>query len=230
MVRSPARRGVGELNDDDFTPGRYDVYVLSDLPADFLSPAQQALLARSVRNGGGLIMLGGRSSFGMGGWAGTEVAQQILPVTVSPRDGQLEPEAGRHGSFLRNALGMSTCCKLAPTRSRRMAALGAARGDVEDQPSGRAQAQRHGFRPGRWAAAGADHGWCRGGIGPFPGLRRRDVGLGAFVRGREPHDVSKVLETGDFLARPQRKTRARTRSSSSSNRAGSHRDKSSISA
>ena len=94
VVRSPARRGVGELNDDDFTPGRYDVYVLSDLPADFLSPAQQALLVMSVQKGGGLIMLGGRSSFGMGGWAATEVGQQVLPVTVSPRDGQIEPEQG----------------------------------------------------------------------------------------------------------------------------------------
>jgi len=93
-VRGSARDGKGVLSDDDFTPGRYDVYVLSDLPSDSLTPAQHALLAHAVeRRGAGLIMLGGRSSFGAGGWDRTEVAR-ILPVTVSPRDPQIEPEAG----------------------------------------------------------------------------------------------------------------------------------------
>jgi uncharacterized membrane protein len=93
IVRAPARRGGGELNDDDFTAGRYDVYILSDLPADFLSQGQQALVARAVDKGAGLIMLGGRSSFGVGGWGATEVGR-LLPVSVSPRDGQIEPEGG----------------------------------------------------------------------------------------------------------------------------------------
>ena len=94
VVLSPARAGKGEIGDDDFTPGRYDVYVLSDLPADFLTPAQHALLAHAVEaRGAGLIMLGGRSSFGPGGWDRTEVAR-VLPTTMSPRDPQVEPEGG----------------------------------------------------------------------------------------------------------------------------------------
>ena len=96
IVRSPNRggNGDGDLKDEDFAPGRYDVYVLSDLPANFLSPTQQALLARNVeKKGAGLIMLGGRSSFGPGGWAGTEVGR-LLPVVMSPRDAQIEPKEG----------------------------------------------------------------------------------------------------------------------------------------
>ena len=120
VVRSPARRGVGELNDDDFTPGRYDVYVLSDLPADFLSPAQQALLVMSVQKGGGLIMLGGRSSFGMGGWAATEVGQRCKSCRPRPfpcRDGSDRARAGASGSFSRNAWGRLFAANWARTRS-----------------------------------------------------------------------------------------------------------------
>lgn len=93
IVRSAARRGEGELKDEDFAPGRYDVYILSDLPADYLTQTQQALLARGVEKGAGLIMLGGRSSFGPGGWGSTELAR-VMPVVMSPRDGQVEPKAG----------------------------------------------------------------------------------------------------------------------------------------
>jgi uncharacterized membrane protein len=113
VVRTPARRSEGELSDDLFTRGRYDVYILSDLPADHLSPAQAALLARAVENGVGLIMLGGRSSFGAGGWANTEV-ERVLPVAMSPRDGQFEPEGGVR--FVPNSRGLeSYLIQVAPT-------------------------------------------------------------------------------------------------------------------
>lgn len=93
LVRRPATGGVGLLPDSDFARGRYDVYVLGDIPADHLTATQQKMLADSVEKGAGLIMLGGRSSFGAGGWASTEVAR-VLPVQISPNDGQLEPEGG----------------------------------------------------------------------------------------------------------------------------------------
>jgi uncharacterized membrane protein len=93
VIRKAAVGDEGELPDILFAPGSYDVYVLSDLPADFLTRAQRALLAKAVENGAGLIMLGGRSSFGEGGWAGTEVAG-VLPVNIRPGDGQLEPDGG----------------------------------------------------------------------------------------------------------------------------------------
>ena len=77
----------------NFAPGRYNVYVLSDLPADFLTPKQQKLLVDAVKKGAGFMMLGGRSSFGAGGWAGTPI-EEILPAVIHPGDGELEPPGG----------------------------------------------------------------------------------------------------------------------------------------
>ena len=93
VLRNPATDGEPGLDDSEFTPGRYDVYILGDLPADRLTRTQQRLLALAVEKGAGLIMLGGRSSFGAGGWSGTDVAR-ILPVKIDPGDGQIEPEGG----------------------------------------------------------------------------------------------------------------------------------------
>ena len=93
VVREPAKADRGLMDDADFAPGQYDVYILGGLPADHLTRAQIHLLANAVQKGAGLIMLGGRSSFGPGGWAGTELAG-VLPVNISPSDGQVEPEEG----------------------------------------------------------------------------------------------------------------------------------------
>lgn len=82
VIRRSADAKDGTL-DADFARGRYDVYILSDLPADDLTRNQQQLLVRAVEGGAGLIMLGGRSSFGAGGWARTELAG-ILPVSLLP--------------------------------------------------------------------------------------------------------------------------------------------------
>jgi hypothetical protein len=93
VLRRPARGEASEVEDAEFAPGRYNIYVLSDLPADYLAPHQHKLLADAVRKGAGLIMLGGRTSFGPGGWAGTDLAD-ILPAEIHAGDGQLEPEGG----------------------------------------------------------------------------------------------------------------------------------------
>ncbi|HEX8199888.1 MAG TPA: glutamine amidotransferase, partial [Isosphaeraceae bacterium] len=98
----PAREIQAELKvirrpdsglDAEVVPGRVDVYILGDVAADLLTANQQRLLARAVENGAGLLMLGGRSSFGAGGWARTPLAPS-LPVTMGPGDGQIEPEGG----------------------------------------------------------------------------------------------------------------------------------------
>lgn len=104
VIHRPARGEVGELDDSEFNPGRYNIYVLSDLPAAYLTTKQQKLLAEAVRQGAGLIMLGGRTSFGPGGWAGTPLTD-VLPVEIHPFDGQLEPEGGI--KFVPNTLGLS---------------------------------------------------------------------------------------------------------------------------
>jgi uncharacterized membrane protein len=94
VLRKPAEGDKGELDDKEFALGKYNVYILSDLAASFLTPRQQQMLTAAVEKGGaGLIMLGGRSSFGPGGWADTPVAR-ILPVSIHPGDGQLEPDGG----------------------------------------------------------------------------------------------------------------------------------------
>ncbi len=93
VVREPAHGDTGLLKDGLFTPNAYDVYILGDIPAEYFTQAQIRQLALNVRNGAGLLMLGGRSSFGSGGWATTELSA-ILPVDMHPDDGQLEPEEG----------------------------------------------------------------------------------------------------------------------------------------
>jgi uncharacterized membrane protein len=93
VMRRPARDESSEVDDAEFAPGRYNIYVLSDLPADSLALRQHRLLAEAVKKGAGLMMLGGRTSFGAGGWAQTDLAD-ILPAEIHPGDGQLEPEGG----------------------------------------------------------------------------------------------------------------------------------------
>jgi uncharacterized membrane protein len=103
VLLKPPGDGKSNIDDSEFAPGKYNVYILSDLPANFLTPIQQQLLTRAVEKGAGLIMLGGRSSFGPGGWADTSVAR-VLPVDIHPGDGQNEPEQGV--KFVPNQTGL----------------------------------------------------------------------------------------------------------------------------
>ena len=93
VIKAPAQGDRGAVEDLEFAPGRYNAYILSDLPANFLTAKQQKLLAESVRQGAGLMMLGGHASFGAGGWADTPLAD-ILPVHIHPGDGRYEPDGG----------------------------------------------------------------------------------------------------------------------------------------
>ncbi|HEV3122678.1 MAG TPA: vWA domain-containing protein, partial [Isosphaeraceae bacterium] len=63
-LRRSAREDPAVVNDSWFAPGRYDAFVLGDVPADFLTPYHHQLLVKAVEAGAGLLMLGGRSSFG----------------------------------------------------------------------------------------------------------------------------------------------------------------------
>ena len=93
ILTRPARGDEGDLDTRELAAGAYDVYILSDVAADFLTKSQQRLLARAVDRGAGLIMLGGRSSFGPGGWGGTPLAD-VMPFAMNPSDSQIEPEDG----------------------------------------------------------------------------------------------------------------------------------------
>lgn len=62
----------------------YDAIVLSNVSAGEFTQAQQEALRQYVHDsGGGLIMLGGPSSFGAGGWIGSPL-EDALPVRLDP--------------------------------------------------------------------------------------------------------------------------------------------------
>ena len=64
--------------------GRFDVIILGDLDASFLSASQQALVEQRVLAGAGLLMIGGQNNFGPGGYQGTPI-EKLLPVFVGDR-------------------------------------------------------------------------------------------------------------------------------------------------
>jgi uncharacterized membrane protein len=105
VIKAPARDAAPAIDDSEFAPGRYNVFILSDLPADYLTPQQQRLLVDAVKQGAGFMMLGGHSSFGAGGWADTPL-KEILPIQIHPGDGQLEPEEGI--KFIPNNRGLDS--------------------------------------------------------------------------------------------------------------------------
>ena len=80
---------------DAFHPGKFDVYILGDLDSSAFEPAELAELAKSVKAGAGLIMLGGFHSFGPGGYQQTPLAE-LLPVQMAALERQKfdEPIAG----------------------------------------------------------------------------------------------------------------------------------------
>ncbi|GAB6165819.1 glutamine amidotransferase [Thermostilla marina] len=106
------RTNVEDLNfdgipSDEATIGQFDVIIIGDLDASYLQEPQQQAIIKHVREGAGLIMLGGYHSLGPGGYGETSLAE-ILPVEVGSRDiGQVEdvflpqltPEGTHHPIF-----------------------------------------------------------------------------------------------------------------------------------
>jgi hypothetical protein len=71
-----------------FEPGRYDVYIIGDVPAFVFQQAGRDLLqelALRCRDGAGLAMLGGTFNYGAGGYADSAIAS-LLPVKMSPAE------------------------------------------------------------------------------------------------------------------------------------------------
>ena len=60
---------------------RFKVIILGDLDASFLSPRQQKDLEQTIREGAGLLMIGGQNSFAPGGWDKSTLAT-LLPVSL----------------------------------------------------------------------------------------------------------------------------------------------------
>ena len=62
----------------------FDVMILGDLDSTFLTREQMRRLKQFVKDGGGLLMMGGHNSFGPGGYGGSDV-EAVLPVVVGNR-------------------------------------------------------------------------------------------------------------------------------------------------
>lgn len=73
----------------------FEAVILGDIEAGTFTAEQLALLEEFVRvRGGGLLMLGGVNSFGLGKYAGTPVGR-MLPLEVSPADPPYSDETYR---------------------------------------------------------------------------------------------------------------------------------------
>lgn len=60
---------------------KFDVIIIGDLDSSFLSRPQQAAIEQVTADGGGLLMIGGTSNFGPGGYKDTAI-EKALPVLV----------------------------------------------------------------------------------------------------------------------------------------------------
>jgi Ca-activated chloride channel family protein len=66
---------------------KFDAVILNNVPASALSIDQMTALREATRKGRGLVVVGGTSSYGPGGYAGT-ILEDTLPVTVKVTDGK----------------------------------------------------------------------------------------------------------------------------------------------
>lgn len=92
---------------DAETLSKFDVFIVGDLDSSYFKAEQQERIVQRVRNGAGLLMLGGYHALGPGGYAGTPLGE-ALPVVLGGREiGQvnepflpvLTPEGVRHPIF-----------------------------------------------------------------------------------------------------------------------------------
>ena len=88
-----------------FERGKYDVYILGDVDSSLFTPEELGQLADVVKQGAGLVMLGGFHSFGPGGYAETPLAE-VLPVAMDVRERQRPGDPIRSDVQLRGPLRM----------------------------------------------------------------------------------------------------------------------------
>ncbi len=93
--------------------GGFDVVILDDVDMQGLSAASWQALAERVRNGAGLMMLGGYHSFGPGGFRDSPLAD-VLPVNIGPAQRQGFGEAVRQDVQLAGPVRMRPAAPLGP--------------------------------------------------------------------------------------------------------------------
>ncbi|QDU91469.1 hypothetical protein Pla175_48980 [Pirellulimonas nuda] len=95
--------------EEELRPGAFEVFVLDNLDKEALELSAWRALADRVREGAGLIMVGGYHSFGAGGHASTPMAD-LLPIGIGPLERQ------NFGEPLQKDLHVAGPLKLRPTR------------------------------------------------------------------------------------------------------------------
>ncbi|MGD0091682.1 MAG: glutamine amidotransferase [Planctomycetota bacterium] len=86
-VRTSAARELLPWREEDWAQLR--LVILGDLPAARFEPQALQALAKFVEDGGAVLMIGGVSNLGMGGWQNTPLAP-VLPVILGRDDGVAE--------------------------------------------------------------------------------------------------------------------------------------------
>ena len=84
-IRVPT--GQQELLLEKLQPGEYRAFVLGDIDSTAFAPGELQALADRVREGAGLIQLGGFQSFGAGGYVNTPLAE-LSPIAMTTSDRQ----------------------------------------------------------------------------------------------------------------------------------------------
>lgn len=84
-VRGGRQRDLNDIDPELFQRGRYDVYLIGDVPAKVFGAELLKQLSARVEEGAGLMMIGGNHSFGAGGYAETPLAD-LLPVAMRASD------------------------------------------------------------------------------------------------------------------------------------------------
>jgi uncharacterized membrane protein len=109
---------------------RYDCVILGSFASSQFTDAQAQALARYVENGGALILLGGESSFGRGGYAESKLAP-LMPWTISDDEPDLVT-----GSFPVTVSASGDAVDFTSGLREDMGASGGASLDSLNQPGG----------------------------------------------------------------------------------------------
>ena len=114
----------------------HDLIILANVPADAMSRQAHAVLAAYVREqGGGLVMIGGRASFGAGAWKGTDI-EPILPVALDLPERLVVPAAAivfvldNSGSMGRTVMGSTRTQQRIANEGAALALLSLDKGDL----------------------------------------------------------------------------------------------------
>jgi hypothetical protein len=95
--------------------GKYDVFLLGNVPADALGEANMKALADEVAKGKGLLALGGLRTFGAGNYYGTPLAD-VLPIALDRFEKQDFDAPDRPDLFVQGPLPMTPVASHAVTR------------------------------------------------------------------------------------------------------------------